>query len=153
MYLFSSLVYKDIQVHSHTHLHTKNGTFFKLTAIFLLITPMRSCLLNCLLYSSLKDSKLFKEFFFVFLFSVLSVMLLFPFVSASVIKIQKYNLLLHKCYIITITISNSFTILDHTRVFVISFQDTRWFYCLSCIQLYIYMTLLTYRHAQYLSSF
>ena len=52
-------------------------------------------------------------------------MLLFPFVSASVIKIQKYSLLLHKCYIITITISNSFTILDHTRVcrFRVKIQD------------------------------
>ena len=41
MDLFSSLVYKDIQVHTHTHTHIftqKNATFFKLTAIFLLIT-------------------------------------------------------------------------------------------------------------------
>ena len=59
-------------------------------------------------------------------------MLLFPFVSTSVIKIQKYSLLLHKCYIITITISNSLTILDHTHVcrFRVKIQDTRCFYCL-----------------------
>ena len=60
-------------------------------------------------------------------------MLLFPFVSTSVITIQKYSLLLHKCFIITITFSNSFTILDHTRVcadFVSRYKDTRWFYCL-----------------------
>ena len=67
MDLFSSLVYKAIQVHTHTNTFTqKNAPFFKLTAIFLLITPTRSCLLTCLLYSSLKDSKLFKEFLLLF---------------------------------------------------------------------------------------
>ena len=83
-------------------------------------------------------------------------MLLFPFVSTSVIKIQKYNLLLHKCFIITVTFSNSFTILDHTRVcvdFVSRYNIQDSFIAFSCIQLYIYMTLLTYRQAQYLSSF
>ena len=83
-------------------------------------------------------------------------MLLFPFVSASVIKIQKYSLLLHKCFIITIIFSNSFTVLDHTRVcadYVSRYKIQDGFIAFSCIQLYIYMTLLTYGHAQYLSSF
>ena len=82
--------------------------------------------------------------------------MLFPFVSTSVIKIQKYSLLLHKCYIITITFSNNFTILDHTRVctdFVSRYKIQDGFIAFSCIQLYIYMTLLTYRQAQYLSLF
>ena len=83
-------------------------------------------------------------------------MLLFPFVSTSVITIQKYSLLLHKCFIITITFSNSFTILDHTRVcadFVSRYKIPDGFIAFSCIHLYIYMTLLTYRQAQYLISF
>ena len=81
-------------------------------------------------------------------------MLLFPFVSTSVIKIQKC-LLLHKCFI-TVTFSNSLTILDHTRVcadFVSRYKIQDGFIAFSCIHLYIHMPLLTYRHAQYLSSF
>ena len=67
-------------------------------------------------------------------------MLLFPFVSTSVITIQKYSLLLHKCFI-TITFSNSFTILDHTRVcadFVSRYKIPDGFIAFSCIHLYIY---------------
>ena len=89
-------------------------------------------------------------------FQYYPVILLFLFVSASVIKIQKYSLLLHKCFIITITISNSLTTLDHTRVcadFVSRYKIQDGFIDFSCIQLYIYKTLFTYRHAQYVSSF
>ena len=136
MDLFSSLVYKDIQVHTHTHTHTPSHNKCN---IFQADCHISSNYTNEILSVDLlavqfitRFQIIFKKFIIVFLFSVLSVLLLFLFVSSSVIKIQKYSLLLHKCYIITITISNSLTILDHTRVcrFGVKIQGTRWFYCL-----------------------
>ena len=156
MDLFSSLVYKDIQVHTHTHLHTKNATFFKLTAIFLLITPMRSCLLNCLLYSSLKDSKLFKEFLLFSYFQYYpkwyySLLFLHQWLKSRNIAYYSTNVLL---LLLLVIVSQSW--ITHVCV-QISCQDRIYKMVLLPFCRYNYTHIRhyshIYRHAQYLHSF
>ena len=155
MYLFSSLVYKDIQVHTHTHththLHTINAPFFKLTEIFLLITPTRSCLLTCLLYSSLKDSKLFKEFLLFSYFSTICIIINFFLFLHQWLKyrnIAYYSTNARLLLLLLVIVSQSW--ITHVCADVVSrYKIQDGFSAFSCIQLYTYMTLFTYTHAQY----
>ena len=155
MYLFSSLVYKDIQVHTHTHLHTKIQKVFRLTSIFLLITPTRSCLLTCLLYSSFKDAKLFKEFlllsyFRYYLYSYYP--FLFPNQWLKYRNIAYYSTNAILLLLLLVIVWQSW--ITHVCAdFMSRYKIQDGFIAFSCIQFYTYMTLFTYRHTQYLSSF